>query len=64
VREINIFIVVLMVQSLPFLSAAGMAALERSQLNDLALWRSLGRRIQLVLARRAADVVPPKVAAD
>jgi hypothetical protein len=44
VREISIFSVVLLVQSLPFLAAAGLALLERSPLNTLATWRRLAAR--------------------
>ena len=36
VREINIFGIVLMVQSLPFLSAALLAAIEETRLNDFS----------------------------
>ncbi len=39
-----------MVQSLPFLAAVGIAALEGSRFNDFAYWRSLEAK----LARRAA----------
>src|SRR5690606_2813500 len=41
VREIYILAAVLVVQSLPFLSAAAIAALERSMWNDFATWRKL-----------------------
>jgi exo-beta-1,3-glucanase (GH17 family)/cellulose synthase/poly-beta-1,6-N-acetylglucosamine synthase-like glycosyltransferase len=41
VREISIFSAVLLVQSLPFLAAAGMALFERSGLNAFATWRRL-----------------------
>jgi hypothetical protein len=44
VREISIFSVVLLVQSLPFLAAVGLALLERSPLNELATWRRLAAR--------------------
>jgi hypothetical protein len=39
VREIYIFAVVLVVQSLPFLSAVGLAAIEGTRFNTLAYWR-------------------------
>jgi hypothetical protein len=39
VREISIFSAVLLVQSLPFLAAVGLALIERSQLNEFATWR-------------------------
>jgi exo-beta-1,3-glucanase (GH17 family)/cellulose synthase/poly-beta-1,6-N-acetylglucosamine synthase-like glycosyltransferase len=39
VREIYIFAVVLVVQSLPFLSAVGLAAIEGTRFNTFAYWR-------------------------
>ena len=41
VHEISIFSAVLLVQSLPFLAAVGLALLERSPLNAFATWRRL-----------------------
>jgi cellulose synthase/poly-beta-1,6-N-acetylglucosamine synthase-like glycosyltransferase/exo-beta-1,3-glucanase (GH17 family) len=54
VREINLFGCVLLVQSLPFLAAAALAAFENSRLNDFALLGSLQTR----LADVTAQVVP------
>jgi exo-beta-1,3-glucanase (GH17 family)/cellulose synthase/poly-beta-1,6-N-acetylglucosamine synthase-like glycosyltransferase len=49
VREINLFGVVLIVQSLPFLAAVGLALLEDSRINDFAFWRRLrGRSAELL----------------
>jgi cellulose synthase/poly-beta-1,6-N-acetylglucosamine synthase-like glycosyltransferase len=62
VREIYIFAVVLVVQSLPFLSAAGIAALERSAWNDFAVWRNLAARIARWLPRRSSPAHPPAIA--
>jgi cellulose synthase/poly-beta-1,6-N-acetylglucosamine synthase-like glycosyltransferase/exo-beta-1,3-glucanase (GH17 family) len=45
VREINLFGCVLMVQSLPFLAAAGLAAFENSRFNDFVLLHSLKARL-------------------
>ena len=45
VREINIFALVLVVQSLPFIAAVGLAMIERTQLNDFAYWRNVEARI-------------------
>jgi cellulose synthase/poly-beta-1,6-N-acetylglucosamine synthase-like glycosyltransferase len=45
VREINIFALVLVVQSLPFIAAVGLAVIERTQLNDFAYWRNVEARI-------------------
>jgi uncharacterized integral membrane protein len=42
VREIYIFAGVLILQSLPFLSAVAIALLENSRLNSFAWWRSAG----------------------
>jgi hypothetical protein len=52
IREIYIFAGVLAVQSLPFLSAVGMAALEGSRANDFGFWRALEARLAEVLPRR------------
>jgi exo-beta-1,3-glucanase (GH17 family)/cellulose synthase/poly-beta-1,6-N-acetylglucosamine synthase-like glycosyltransferase len=41
IHEIYIFAVVLIVQSLPFLAAVGIAALEGSRFNEFAYWRRL-----------------------
>src|SRR5262249_28330564 len=45
VREINLFADVLVIQSLPFLAAAVLAALEGSRVNDYAFWRRLETRL-------------------
>jgi hypothetical protein len=50
VREINLFGCVLVVQSLPFLAAAGIAAFESSRLNDYAFLHSLKARLVDVMA--------------
>jgi hypothetical protein len=51
IREINVFALVLVVQSLPFLAAAAIAALEGSRFNEFSYWK----RIQ---AKVAADQLP------
>jgi hypothetical protein len=58
IREINIFAVVLVVQSLPFIAAVGLALIERTRLNDFAHWRSLEARVAdlLPITRRSATV--------
>jgi exo-beta-1,3-glucanase (GH17 family)/cellulose synthase/poly-beta-1,6-N-acetylglucosamine synthase-like glycosyltransferase len=53
VREINIFAVVLLVQSLPFLAAVAMSLLEGSRLNSFAYWQALEARFT-----RYADFLP------
>ncbi|HVT56000.1 MAG TPA: glycosyltransferase [Xanthobacteraceae bacterium] len=62
VREIYIFAAVLVVQSLPFLSAAGIAALERSAWNDFAVWRRLAAKIARFIPRRTLATRPPAAA--
>jgi cellulose synthase/poly-beta-1,6-N-acetylglucosamine synthase-like glycosyltransferase/exo-beta-1,3-glucanase (GH17 family) len=56
IREINIFAVVLVVQSLPFIAAVGLAVIERTRLNDFAYWRSLEARVLLPLTRRSTTM--------
>ncbi len=53
IREINIFAAVLVVQSLPFIAAVGLAMIERTRLNDFATWRTLDARLAELLGRRA-----------
>jgi hypothetical protein len=45
IREINIFAAVLVVQSLPFLSAVTIALLEGSRMNEIAFWQRLEARL-------------------
>jgi cellulose synthase/poly-beta-1,6-N-acetylglucosamine synthase-like glycosyltransferase len=59
VREINIFALVLVVQSLPFIAAVVLAVIERTQLNDFAFWRALDTRLGELFARRPASVAAP-----
>ena len=47
IREINIFAVVLVVQSLPFLAAVAIGALEGSRFNNFAYWHSVKAKIAL-----------------
>ena len=63
VREINLFAVVLCVQSLPFIAAVLLAWLERSRLNDFATWRTIEGRVTAFLPGRAnADEKPREIA--
>jgi cellulose synthase/poly-beta-1,6-N-acetylglucosamine synthase-like glycosyltransferase len=68
IREINIFAVVLLIQSLPFVAAVGLAMIERSRLNEFATWRALDTRFAELFGRRApiavtaATTVPAQVA--
>ena len=59
IHEINIFALVLVVQSLPFLAAVAIAALEGSRFNSFAYWRGIEARIALpgraVVAKAPTD---------
>src|SRR3954469_24969567 len=52
VREIYIFAVVLVLESLPFLSAVGIAILENSRINAFAFWRNTGVRTAELIGLR------------
>jgi len=56
VHEINIFAAVLVLQSLPFLSAAAMAAIERTRMNEFAYWKGLEKRLLVLWPKRAAAI--------
>jgi exo-beta-1,3-glucanase (GH17 family)/cellulose synthase/poly-beta-1,6-N-acetylglucosamine synthase-like glycosyltransferase len=62
VKEIYIFAIVLVVQSLPFLSAAAIAVIERSAWNDFASWRKLGAKIASLIPGRVPPAIPPAIA--
>jgi hypothetical protein len=67
VREVNIFAAVLVVQSLPFLCAVAMAAIEGTRFNSFAHWRSLEARFAELLPRprrQAAVTAPAPAPAD
>jgi cellulose synthase/poly-beta-1,6-N-acetylglucosamine synthase-like glycosyltransferase len=64
VREINIFAAVLVVQSLPFLAAVAIAAVEATKLNDYAYWRAVEARTAELFFRRRAVVAGSAVVAD
>ena len=53
IHEIYLFAAVLLVQSLPFLSATTIAALEGSRFNDFAYWRRLETKLAELLPWRA-----------
>ncbi|WP_454917140.1 glycosyltransferase [Xanthobacter sediminis] len=58
IREINLYGVALMVQSLPFMAAALIGWFENSRLNDFALWRALAAKVSAVLPRRFGSSRP------
>ncbi len=53
IREIYIFAAVLVVQSVPFLAAVALAAVERTPFNDFATWRALEGRLLELFGRPA-----------
>ena len=58
VHEINIFAVVLVVQSLPFLAAVILAAIEGTRFNSFAYWRGVETKIVTAIGAKAADLLP------
>ena len=54
IREIYIFAVVLLIQSLPFLSAVAIASLEGTRFNEFAFWSEARLRAIETLTRRPA----------
>jgi len=52
VREIYIFAGVLVLESLPFLSAVAIAILESSRINSFAFWRNTGVRTAELIGLR------------
>ncbi|MCC6889000.1 MAG: glycosyltransferase [Hyphomicrobiales bacterium] len=61
--ELNVFAAVLVMQSLPFISAAAIAALEGSRFNEFAYWRRVESKVAETLPRPAAEA-PAQVPAD
>jgi exo-beta-1,3-glucanase (GH17 family)/cellulose synthase/poly-beta-1,6-N-acetylglucosamine synthase-like glycosyltransferase len=68
VHEINIFAVVLVVQSLPFIAAVAIAGIEGTRFNTFVYWRGVEARAAALLRQRPAmtKVIaePPKLPAD
>jgi exo-beta-1,3-glucanase (GH17 family)/cellulose synthase/poly-beta-1,6-N-acetylglucosamine synthase-like glycosyltransferase len=63
VREINIFAAVLVVQSLPFLAALAIAAVEDTRLNSFAYWRRMAAKTAMLLPQSKTIAEPPKLPA-
>jgi exo-beta-1,3-glucanase (GH17 family)/glycosyltransferase involved in cell wall biosynthesis len=61
IREIDIFALVLVVQSLPFLAAFALALIEGSRFNDFAYWRSVEAKAAENLPRPAPVAEAPVV---
>jgi hypothetical protein len=66
IHEINIFALVLVVQSLPFLAAVAIAAIEGSRFNQFAYWRAIEAKVTAVLpgASTAVAKAPVQLPAD
>jgi hypothetical protein len=64
IREINIFAVVLLIQSVPFVAAVGLAVIERTRLNEFEYWRGLEARVVelLPIVRRNAPAEATRTA--
>lgn len=56
ITEIYLFAIVLVVQSLPFLSAAAIAAIEGRRVNEFAFWTGLQPKVLAALRRRPAEI--------
>ena len=55
IDEINIFALVLLVQSLPFVAAVAIATLEGSRFNEFAYWRRVEEKMARALSARAGN---------
>jgi len=68
VHEINIFAVVLVVQSLPFIAAVILATIEGTRFNSFAYWRGVEAKAAALLPQRQVmqQVIaePPKLPAE
>jgi exo-beta-1,3-glucanase (GH17 family)/cellulose synthase/poly-beta-1,6-N-acetylglucosamine synthase-like glycosyltransferase len=64
IREINIFAVVLVVQSLPFLAATLIAAVEGTRLNSFAYWQRVTAKTAVLLPQSKVIAEQPKLPAD
>ena len=62
VREIYLFALVLVVQSLPFLSAVGIAVIEGTRFNSFAYWRGIGPRPRFCSTTAEAIAEAAKIA--
>ena len=56
IREIYIFAFVLVLESLPFLSAVALAILETSRINSFAFWRQTGIRTAELIGLRPVAI--------
>jgi cellulose synthase/poly-beta-1,6-N-acetylglucosamine synthase-like glycosyltransferase/exo-beta-1,3-glucanase (GH17 family) len=59
VHEVNIFALVLVVQSLPFVAAGFLAAVEGTRFNEFAFWQGIASRFATVVSRPAPAAQAP-----
>jgi hypothetical protein len=59
IREINLFALVLAIQSLPFLAATALAMIEGSRFNEFAYWRGVEAKVAESLPRPAPAAEAP-----
>ncbi len=64
IREINIFAVVLVVQSLPFLAATLLALVEGTRLNSFAYWQGVAAKTAALLPQPKVITEQPKLPTD
>ncbi len=66
IHEINIFAVVLVVQSLPFVAAVAIAAIEGSRFNEFAYWQSIEAKVAALIpgTTAATESSPVQMPAD
>jgi hypothetical protein len=56
IREIYVFAAVLVLESLPFLSAVAIALLENSRMNEFSFWRNSGIRTAELIGLRPVAI--------
>jgi hypothetical protein len=59
IHEVDIFAFVLAVQSLPFLAAVALAAIDGSRFNEFAYWRAVEAKVAGALPPRASVAKAP-----
>ena len=64
IHELTIFAAVLILQSLPFLAAASLAAIEGSRFNEFATWKELQTRALVLLPKRVAAIAKAAAPAE
>ena len=59
IHEVDVFAFVLAVQSLPFLAAVALAAIDGSRFNEFAYWRTVEAKVAGALPRPASAAEVP-----